>query len=1002
MKLKLLLVTLLITAFSWGQTTIFSENMGTPSGASPATKTIATYVLGTAPSTFQNIATLTYSNGAQANPADIRISNSSTTYSGASGNGNVWFTNTNAAYGFSIESINASSYTSLTLDYGYSKEAAGSFATFSVDYWDGSAWQTIANSSATLFNEASGASTGWYAAKTLSLPVGAQINGLKIRFVKTGTTAIRIDDIILKGSTLSCTPSVTTNATNQSITENNNAVFSLVANNVVSYQWQVSTDGTNYYNITNTGIYSGATTNTVTITGVPVTMSGYTYRCQLTPNTPCVAITSVPVTLTVNGASCLTEGFSAGTSAPTNWTFTNIGTTYTSIGNYGSASPSINMGSLGTTGNAIIETPTVANIQQLSFWMKGQGTTGGSSYLLVEGFNGSTWVQIDNISSIVSNTVYIKTYNSNTSPILSQNIQKVRFTYFKLPASSGGNISFDDVAFNCSTCSSSTTWNGSVWSNGTPNSSTTAVINANYATPGSIDACSIVVNPGKTFTINTSDYLKIQNNLIVNGNLNVNNSGSIVQVNNTTNTGIITYNRTVTGLNGYDYIYWSSPVFSTSSSGQLLDNIYISPLAGPKYKWNTTETNANSTQGAWDSASGDYMIPGKGYIVRSSSSYSSTNNTINAVFTGVPNNGDVTIPIYRGSLSGVNDNYNLLGNPYPSSISIVNFLLNNSSIDGNLSLWKHSNSPTSTTSPFYQNFQYNYYNDYLTINGTGATNSSTTPYYISTGQSFFVSMTENPISDYASSSGTVKFTNAMRDKTYDNSIFYKSLAVDNGRMWLDLLDSNNFPNRTLIGYVENATNALDRMYDAETPIGSANMIFSILNSKPFIIQGRSLPFNVNDQVPLGINILTAGNYKIAIGEVDGLFLQGQSIYLQDNLLGIIFDLRQSPYSFQSESGVFTDRFVLRYTDNVLNTDTFSSIDSNVVVATPTTNQIAIKSALEKINAVEVYDLLGRAIVSKSNVSDNLILFTNLTSKNQVLLVKIHLENGQTVTRKVFL
>ena len=66
------------------------------------------------------------------------------------------------------------------------------------------------------------------------------------------------------------------------------------------------------------------------------------------------------------------------------------------------------------------------------------------------------------------------------------------------------------------------------------------------------------------------------------------------------------------------------------------------------------------------------------------------------------------------------------------------------------------------------------------------------------------------------------------------------------------------------------------------------------------------------------------------------------------------------------------------------------------------NQIAIKSALEKINAVEVYDLLGRAIVSKSNVSDNLVTFTNITARNQVLLVKIHLENGQTVTRKVFL
>lgn len=995
MKLKLLLVTLLITAFTWGQTTIFSENIGTPSG----TTNIASYSLGVTPATFQNIASLTYSNGVQTNSADVRITSVSSGYTGASGGGNVYFTSTSGAYGFSIEGINAIGYTSLTLDYGYRKEAAGSFATFSVDYWDGSAWQTIANSSATLFNEASVASTGWYAAKTLSLPVGAQINGLKIRFVKTGTTAIRIDDIILKGSTLSCTPSVTTNATNQSIIENNNAVFSLVANNVISYQWQVSTDGTNYYNITNTGIYSGATTNTLTITGVPVTMSGYIYRCQLTPNTPCVAITSVPVTLTVNGTSCLTEGFSAGTSAPTNWTFTNIGTTYTSIGNYGSASPSLNMGSLGTTGNAIIETPTVANIQQLSFWMKGQGTTGGSSYLLVEGFNGSTWVQIDNISSIVSNTVYIKTYNSNTSPILSQNIQKVRFTYFKLPASSGGNISFDDVAFNCSTCSSSTTWNGSVWSNGTPNSSTTAVINANYATPGSIDACSILVNPGKTFTINASDYLKIQNNLIVNGNLNVNSSGSIVQVNNTTNTGIITCNRTVTGLNGYDYIYWSSPVFSTSSSGQLLDNIYISPVQGPKYKWNTTETNANSTQGAWDSASGDYMIPGKGYIVRSSSSYGSINNTVNAVFSGMPNNGDVTIPIYRGSLSGMNDNNNLVGNPYPSPISIVNFISNNTNIDGNVSLWKHSNSPTSTVSPFYQNFQYNYYNDYLTINGTGATNSSTTPYYIASGQGFFVSMSENPITDYASSSGTVKFTNSMRDKTYDNSIFYKTLE-EKGRIWLDLLDSNNVPNRTLIGYVDNATSDIDRMYDAEISFGTTNMIYSTLNTKPFIIQGKSLPFDVNDQVPLGINIITTGNYKIAIGEVDGLFKNSQSIYLQDTLLGIIFDLRQTPYSFYSESGIFNNRFVLRYTNNSLTSDNFSSINNNVVVATPSTNQISVQSSLEKINSLVVYDMLGREIVYKNNVSENLIIVTNITSKNQVLFVKIKLENGQTITQKV--
>ena len=52
--------------------------------------------------------------------------------------------------------------------------------------------------------------------------------------------------------------------------------------------------------------------------------------------------------------------------------------------------------------------------------------------------------------------------------------------------------------------------------------------------------------------------------------------------------------------------------------------------------------------------------------------------------------------------------------------------------------------------------------------------------------------------------------------------------------------------------------------------------------------------------------------------------------------------------------------------------------------------------------VTVYDLLGRAIVAKTNVSENDIVFTNITAKNQVLVVKIKLANGQTISRKVSL
>jgi len=210
--MAILFALLLFSGQSWGQSTIFSENMGTPSG----TTSIVTYSTGTAPATFQNKGTYTYGNGGQTNPADLRATSVSSTYTGASGNGNVYFTATSGAYGFSIEGINASTYTNLSLQFGYRKEGAAAHAAFSVDYWDGAAWQTLANTSATLFNEAANAAAGWYLSKSLTLPVGAQISTLKIRFVKTTTVAIRVDDVILKGFPQTA-PTVTTDATPSAI-----------------------------------------------------------------------------------------------------------------------------------------------------------------------------------------------------------------------------------------------------------------------------------------------------------------------------------------------------------------------------------------------------------------------------------------------------------------------------------------------------------------------------------------------------------------------------------------------------------------------------------------------------------------------------------------------------------------------------------------------------------------------------------------------------------------
>jgi subtilisin-like proprotein convertase family protein len=68
-----------------------------------------------------------------------------------------------------------------------------------------------------------------------------------------------------------------------------------------TYQWQVSTDnGNTFTNITNVGVYSGATTATLTITAPPLAMNLYQYRAVVNGAAPCAAVISRKATLRVN------------------------------------------------------------------------------------------------------------------------------------------------------------------------------------------------------------------------------------------------------------------------------------------------------------------------------------------------------------------------------------------------------------------------------------------------------------------------------------------------------------------------------------------------------------------------------------------------------------------------------------------------------------------------------------------------------------------------------
>ncbi|TPG40845.1 T9SS type A sorting domain-containing protein [Flavobacterium pectinovorum] len=91
--------------------------------------------------------------------------------------------------------------------------------------------------------------------------------------------------------------SITTHPSLSAICVGSNATFSAIASNATSYQWQENT-GSGYSNLSNSSIYSGATTATLTITGATTAMNGNSYRVIAT-GTCAPAAVSNGATLTI-------------------------------------------------------------------------------------------------------------------------------------------------------------------------------------------------------------------------------------------------------------------------------------------------------------------------------------------------------------------------------------------------------------------------------------------------------------------------------------------------------------------------------------------------------------------------------------------------------------------------------------------------------------------------------------------------------------------------------
>ena len=559
-----------------------------------------------------------------------------------------------------------------------------------------------------------------------------------------------------------------------------------------------------------------------------------------------------------------------------------------------------------------------------------------------------------------------------------------------------------------------TNWNNAAnWCNSLlPVANSDVIINPGTYNPviatGIAYANSLTLSANTQLTVNTGATLSVEGIIDADATatLTVQNNGAILQgtaAATNDNSGKIEFHKFSNPLYRLDYTLWSAPItgqtLRTFSMATSNNRFYV-------YKYDTAD-GITYTEAYWPvDPITTYFEEGKSYLIRMPNTLPSVEGYLDTVnptsfvfdgtFTGVPNNGS-----YNLALNQQGNRFTGVGNPYPSPISLEAFLTaNNGKLANDTGLWfwrKRNNSESESYVT-------------LTLGGlvvnpnNGSTldenlnsfyqgDNSDDTWFIAPGQGFIVQaqpeLTEPSLS----------FTNTMRRATPGTQAFFRSAAGNASRYWLNMVAQNGSGSQALVAYLEQTTLGIDYGYDGKVFNGGNSVsLYSTATGSKLTIQARP-QFEASDIVPMGFSAPAAGQYTISIDHTEGVFSQGQAIYLKDLQEGVIRNLSLNDYTFTTEAGNFEGRFEIHYQTQALGTTPI--LDANSVVVFKQGDAISINTGAAIIEGVKVFDVRGRQLYSQGGINATETVINNLNVQQQVLIIEIATDKGVVSKRIVF-
>jgi hypothetical protein len=366
------------------------------------------------------------------------------------------------------------------------------------------------------------------------------------------------------------------------------------------------------------------------------------------------------------------------------------------------------------------------------------------------------------------------------------------------------------------------------------------------------------------------------------------------------------------------------------------------------------------------------MVSGKGYTVLPSTAGGAQENG-KLSFKGALPVADVSIAITDASIDDGTP-FNAIGNPYPSFITVADFLTTNSAVltEGTLWFWDKTSAA------------------YITVNNTTVPARSIAP-----AQGFFV--------ESITAGGSISFTEAMQSHQATGT-FNRTV---NTRPEIQLnMTNNGVSKNTVIYYYDNKTTGFDNGYDSSMfgGIPSSLAVYTKLvatdDNRSLAIQ--TLPTSNYETMVIPVGVKATANSEITFS-ANALHLQeGLNVYLEDRLNNTFtrLDIENAEYKTTVNDVIDENRFYLHTkTASTLSIST-EFLDTITIYKTDNYN-LRIKG-LQKGNAkISIFSVLGKNIMNTSFEASSVKNITLPNLASGVYIVKLETEEG-SLNKKIIL